>query len=106
MGKSFQTYVIGDIKYQKVEVISGMNGVATARHGLILWENEATGSRKLPKYLPGLQDIILCPKLLDKVPKSEKSPNPVNYVYSDIYIYIYGTGGMGAALFYKGVIAG
>ena len=41
-----------------VEVISGMNGVAMARHGLILWENEATGSRKVFKYFPGLRDAI------------------------------------------------
>ena len=34
-------------------VIVGMNGFAVARYGLILWENEAMGSRKVLKYLPG-----------------------------------------------------
>ena len=62
-----------------------MNRVPMARHGLILRENEAMGSRKVSKYLLGLQDTILSPKLIDKVPKSQKSPNPVNYVYSDIW---------------------
>ena len=42
----------------KVEVISGKNGVAMARHGLILWENGATGSRKVSRYLPGLREAI------------------------------------------------
>ena len=35
-----------------------MNWVPMARHGLILWENKATGSRKVSKYLPGLWDAI------------------------------------------------
>ena len=38
--------------------ISGVNGVAMDRHGLILWENDATGSRKVFRYLPGLWDTI------------------------------------------------
>ena len=32
---------------RKIEVVLGVNGVAMDRHGLILWENEATGSRKV-----------------------------------------------------------
>ena len=38
-----------------------MNWVPVARHGLILWENEATGSGnfKVSRYLPGLRDAIL-----------------------------------------------
>ena len=32
---------------------SGLNGVAVARHGLILWENDATGSTNLFKWIPG-----------------------------------------------------
>ena len=36
----------------------GTNGVAMARHGLILNDNEAMGSRKVFKYLPGLWDTI------------------------------------------------
>ena len=40
------------------DIILGLNGVAMARHGLILWENGATGSRKLSKCLWGLKHII------------------------------------------------
>ena len=47
-----------------------MNGVAMARHGLISNDNEATGSGKVFKYLPGLQDIIFISKIAAKVPKS------------------------------------
>ena len=35
-----------------------MNGVAVARHGPILNHSEATGSRKVSRYLPDLRDII------------------------------------------------
>ena len=45
-------------KYRTVEVIWGVNGVAMDRHGLILWENEATGSRKVFRYLLDLRDAI------------------------------------------------
>ena len=40
-----------------------MNGVAMARHGPILKDNEATGSGKVFKYLPGLRDIIFISKM-------------------------------------------
>ena len=40
----------------KVEVVLGVNGVAMDRHGLILWENEATGSKKVFRYLLDLRD--------------------------------------------------
>ena len=36
-----------------VEVISAMNGVAMARHRLILWEYDATGLKIIFTYLPG-----------------------------------------------------
>ena len=39
--------VIWEVEIRKYEVVLGMNGVAMDRHGLILWENEATGSRKV-----------------------------------------------------------
>ena len=39
-------------------VIFGMNGVAVARNGPILWENDATRSRMVFKYLPGLWEAI------------------------------------------------
>ena len=43
---------------RKNEVILGVSGVAMDRHGLILWENEATGSRKVFRYLLDLLDAI------------------------------------------------
>ena len=52
-----------------------MNGVAMARHGLILWQNEATGSRKVSRYLPGLWDAILNSKMTAKVEKYKKGKN-------------------------------
>ena len=42
----------------KVEVIWGANGVAMDRHGLILWKNEATGSRKGFRCHLDLRDAI------------------------------------------------
>ena len=39
-------------------IILGTNGVAMARHGLILSQDGATGSRKVSRYLPGLRDAI------------------------------------------------
>ena len=49
---------ISSKKIRKVEVILGVNGVAVGRHGLILWENEAIGSRKVFRYLLDLRDAI------------------------------------------------
>ncbi len=43
-----------------------MNWVPVARLGPILWENEATGSRKVSKYLPGLWDDRFYKKYLPK----------------------------------------
>ena len=39
-------------------IILGMNGVAMARNGVILWENDARRSRKVFKYLPDLWEAI------------------------------------------------
>ncbi len=39
-------------------IILGMNGVAMAGNGLILWENGATSSRKVFRYLLGLWEVI------------------------------------------------
>ena len=64
----------------KVEVISGMNGVAVDRHGLILWENGATGSRKVSRYLPGLQEAINNLKTPNMFKNLEKSILPHFYV--------------------------
>ena len=49
-----------------------MNGVAVARHGLISKDNEATGSGKVFKYLPGLRDTIKKSKMpaeVQQIPK-------------------------------------
>ena len=42
----------------KKRIVRSLNGVAMYRHGLILWENEATGSRKVFKCLLDLRDSI------------------------------------------------
>ena len=57
----------------KCEVIWGVNGVAMDRHGLILWENDATGSRKGFRYLLGLRDAIFLSKMASE---TQKSKNP------------------------------
>ena len=44
-----------------------------ARHGPILNHNEATGSRKVLKYLLGLWDIISILKIAAKVQKSKNA---------------------------------
>ena len=51
-------HVIWDMQVRKSEVFSGVNGVAMDRHGLILWENEATGSRKVFRCLLDLWEAI------------------------------------------------
>ena len=45
-------------KCRKIEVVWGVNGVVVGRYGLILWENEATGSRKVFRHLLDLRDAI------------------------------------------------
>ena len=52
--------------FAQIEVISGVNGVAMDRHGLILWENDATGSRKVSKYLLDLRDATFLSKMFPK----------------------------------------
>ena len=46
------------LRCAKIGLSRGLNGVAMDRHGLILWENEATGSRKVFRYLLDLRDAI------------------------------------------------
>ena len=53
-------------------MILGVNGVAVARHGPILKDNEATGARNVFKYLRGLQDIIKNTKMAAKKSKRLK----------------------------------
>ncbi len=39
-------------------MILGMNGIAVARNGPRLWENEATGSRKVFRGFWGFWEVI------------------------------------------------
>ena len=56
-----------------------MNGVAMARNGPKLWENEATGSRKVSRYLPDPRDTI----------KKQKIPlSPIISPYTPYIPYI------------------
>ena len=56
--KTVEDNLSWEVQVRKVEVILGVNGVAMDRHGLILWENEAAGSRKVFRYLLDLRDTI------------------------------------------------
>ena len=49
-----------------------MNEGAVARHWPILNNDEATGSGKVSKYLPGLWDTIKNSKMAAKVKKKQK----------------------------------
>ena len=57
-----------------------MNEVAVARHGPILKDNEATGLRKVFKYLPGLRDVITKSKM------GAKSTNPKTPCFT-VFLY-------------------
>ena len=70
MEVEFDKRGVWDVQVRKHLIISGVNGVVVDRYGLILWENEATGSRKVFNYLPGLWDSIKNQKM------SLKSRNP------------------------------
>ena len=59
-----------------------MNGVAVARNGTILWENDAVGSRKVFRCLPGFRDTILTPKLTNPKPLELKS-----HIFCCIFLY-------------------
>ena len=48
-----------------------MNGVAMARNGSILWENDAVGSRKVFRYLRGLRKPYKIKKWLLKSKNAE-----------------------------------
>ncbi len=38
------------------------------RYGLILWENDATGSRKVSRYLPDLREAKKKSKNISRIP--------------------------------------
>ena len=48
-------------------MILDANGGGVARNGPILWENDATGSRKVSRWLRGLRDTIKTSKMTAKV---------------------------------------
>ena len=50
--------MIWEVQVRKIEVIFGVNGGGVGRHGLILWENGATGSRKVFRCLLDLWEAI------------------------------------------------
>ena len=72
-------------------MLLGTKWVAMARHGLILWENEATGSRKVSQYLPGPKDPIKKIKIDKNVENPVKSEN-LNFpvFFSIFYIPLFG----------------
>ena len=55
---SVATEDMSSARYAKNWLFQGLNGVAMDDHGLILWENEATGSRKVFRCLLDLWDAI------------------------------------------------
>ena len=68
-------------------VIFGMNGVAVARNGLILWENDATGSRKVFRWLRGLWEAIKKSKIGKKSGNGEMTVNYSIFEYSEYSPY-------------------
>ena len=67
--------------------ILGMKWVAMARHGPILKDNEATGSGKVFRYLPGFRDIIKKSKMAAKVQKSKNTSLYRIFIYGELPIY-------------------
>ena len=76
---SFRLKILGI--YSKILVLhfgkSGLKWVAVARHGLILWENDATGSRKPSKSLRGPKYPIQKLKI-PKMSKMSRKKKPEN----------------------------
>ncbi len=53
-------------------VILGMNEAAVAGHGPVLNDNDAKGSGKVFKYLPGLRDAIKTSTIATNVQTSKR----------------------------------
>ena len=70
-----------------------------ARHGLILSQDGATSLRNVFKYLPGLRDAILRPKMI-KNTKKQKTKHKFPYILIYSPLPELRVGGMGAALYY------
>ena len=88
MEVEFEKRGVWDVQVRKHLIISGVNGVVVDRYGLILWENEATGSRTVFKYLPGLRDTIKNQKI-HKTSKMTENQTMTYFPYMFVYIYIY-----------------
>ena len=73
-------------------VVLGMNGIAMARNGLILWENEAAGSRKVFRGFRGLWEAIYNSKMTAKVWKYRNTIFYIIFIYSPISPYSPGLG--------------
>ena len=58
MKKNVDILAAGAFLGTHILIVLGLNQVEVGRHGLILNENEATGSRKVSGYLPDLWDTI------------------------------------------------
>ena len=86
-------------------IVLGMNGVGVGRNGLILWENDGMGSRKVFKWLLDLWDSIKKSKNM-KMSGNSKIPHFTVFLYISYIFSIYfyristGVGGMGGALYY------
>ena len=58
---TIEEHLSWEVQVRQIWLSRGPNGVAMVCHGLILWENEATGSRKVFRYLlddPGRHILI------------------------------------------------
>ena len=73
--------VIGTIISQSKQVIFGMNGVKIKRHGLILWENDATGLKIVLEWFPGPNNLL---KKSNIAKKTENSKNP-DFLYNSLF---------------------
>ena len=71
--------VIGTIISQSKQVIFGMNGVKIKRHGLILWENDATGLKIIFKWFPGPNNLLKNSKNAKKT-ENPKKKIPIFYI--------------------------
>ncbi len=47
-----------EVQVRQFRFLRGLDGVTMDRHGVILWENEATGSRKVFRHILDLWDAI------------------------------------------------
>ena len=68
-------------------VIFGMNGVGVGRNGVRLWENDATRSRKVFRWLWDLWEAIKNSKIGKKSGNGEMTVNYSIFEYSEYSPY-------------------